>query len=464
LIALDSHGKVVPYLASSWKVTLNSVTFTIRRGVTCADGTPVTPTVVANSLRRLFSPEITKASPEVDWGSFYFGAGGTSSVSRDDAAGTVTFTQSARNSELLYSFLWPQVGIVCPAGLDVRAGEGNRSYGSGPYILESRSQTQAVLRRRPDWNWGLSGRTNSDPGVPDILTLKTVLNETTAANLLLTGGLDLARVIGTDVERLLADRSVTHASAFSFSAEYLIFNEDPNHPTGDEKVREAIMVAVDPAGYNQAALGGRGRSASGLFMPGTRCYSSGTAALMPSSPGDVNKARSMLLAYGYQLSADGRLQRSGKPLTLMVVGNTTQNSGPEYIADQLTKMGATVTLRVLDRKTSLDTVVRGDYDVAPIDQGFAVPTPGLTPNDWNGVLPPTPGNNLSRTTDSVLIGLMEKGRSGLDCFPWVQWQRRILEKHHALPLPALQYLYFGRGLEPVTIFGLHLDPTSIRRK
>src|SRR5690242_941486 len=46
LVYLSPSGKIEPYLASSWKVTPNSVTFMLRKGPTCDDGTPVDANVV----------------------------------------------------------------------------------------------------------------------------------------------------------------------------------------------------------------------------------------------------------------------------------------------------------------------------------------------------------------------------------------------------------------------------------
>src|SRR5262249_2114235 len=118
------------------------------------------------------------------------------------------------------------------------------------------------------------------------------------------------------------------------------------------------------------------------------------AKLMPKPAGDVNKARSILLGAGYSVGPDGILQKDGKRLTLTVVGNVVENAGPEYIGTQLTKMGASVSTKVFTA----------------------------------------------------------------DCQPWTVVQERLLSMHHMLPLPALEYQYFERGLAPVVTFGLHLDP------
>ena len=54
LVGWGPKRKLVPYLATSWKQTPTKVTFQLRRDAKCADGTPVTPQVIVNSMRRLF--------------------------------------------------------------------------------------------------------------------------------------------------------------------------------------------------------------------------------------------------------------------------------------------------------------------------------------------------------------------------------------------------------------------------
>ena len=49
-----SNGKIVPYLATSWKVKPKSITFQLRKGAKCANGNLVTPNVVASATVMLF--------------------------------------------------------------------------------------------------------------------------------------------------------------------------------------------------------------------------------------------------------------------------------------------------------------------------------------------------------------------------------------------------------------------------
>ncbi len=52
---------ISPYLAKSWTTSPSTIVFTLRKDATRQDGTPITATVVANSLHRFTDPA-TKSS------------------------------------------------------------------------------------------------------------------------------------------------------------------------------------------------------------------------------------------------------------------------------------------------------------------------------------------------------------------------------------------------------------------
>ena len=126
---------------------------------------------------------------------------------------------------------------------------------------------------------GPSGLTAKD--LPDSLTFNIVATDTTAANDLITGGVDVAPIQGPDVARLLTDKSLQHIATPSFKLSPLYMNATAGHPTADPQVRRAIMTAIDPAAWNQAAYGGRGVTSSSVFSKQALCYAPATAQYMP---------------------------------------------------------------------------------------------------------------------------------------------------------------------------------------
>ena len=57
LLAISADGKVGPALATSWEATADSAMFKVRNDAVCADGTKLTPSMIAASLMRMNAPE-----------------------------------------------------------------------------------------------------------------------------------------------------------------------------------------------------------------------------------------------------------------------------------------------------------------------------------------------------------------------------------------------------------------------
>ncbi|TDC59437.1 ABC transporter substrate-binding protein, partial [Streptomyces hainanensis] len=128
----DSEG-LAAGLATDWEaVSAAEFVFTIRSGATCADGTPITPTVVANSLTRFADPDTGSPGRTLALGR------GEATFTPDDAAGTVTAELTEDWADLPIGLSLPQTGVVCPAGLadpeGLAAGSVRGAF-SGPYTL-----------------------------------------------------------------------------------------------------------------------------------------------------------------------------------------------------------------------------------------------------------------------------------------------------------------------------------------
>lgn len=458
LLAFGPGQKLIPYVARTWKATATSATFTVRNDVTCADGSKLTPTAIANSFKRLIDPATN--SPNL---SQYFG-NGPYSVSANDSAGTVSFTFGTPYSPLIYAFAQPATGIICPSGLANPASLKTKPAGSGPFTLESAVHgDKVVFKARPEWKWGPNGTTTSSPGFPSELVYQIVVNNTTAANEITTGGLDAGLINGPDIPRLQADKSLTQVTNHSFGTFTLLFNQAPGHVTTDEAVREAVMNVVDPKAWNQAANAGYGGVVSSSFIStDADCFDPNTAKLIP--PVDVAKAQSILENDGYTLS-NGKLTRDGKPLTLSLLGSPDlEQSGPEYIFEQLTKLGANVNFTNVDRATFVNDLFHGNFDIVPSGNSSAMPDPGYAAPYYSGAPSPA-GRNYGHIVDPAIDAAVKValGATGPDrCKDWNKVQEMLLQKHWILPLAAPRYYWFGNKTDFVVIFQL-IEPYSLHR-
>ena len=442
LVWEGADHKVVPYLATSWQQSPTSLKFNLRRGVTCSDGTPLTPTVIAQSFDKLLGISNPKTRSTSIVGEF---GPGPFSVSADDSAGTFTINLGTPFGQALDSLgsVGTDAVVICPKGLAAGASR-DAAYGSGPYTLASQDRaTGATFKLRSDWSWGPNGKTAR--GLPGTLVYKIVTNETTAANLLLTSGLDIARIQGADVKRLLADKTVGSNKTSSFYTNPLWLNPEPGHVTADKAVREAIFYAVSADAWNQAAYGGFGTVTTSLWATTAPCFAPQSAQYVPKTV-DLAKAKSILLADGYAADSSGKLSKNGQPLTITLIGATEQAAGPEYIDTQLVQLGMTVNFVNTDHVTySSSWLQPGKFDV--LVPGIASDLVGAYILFYSGSDPPA-GRNFSRVHDPEIDSLVQKAEQEVGsqaCADWANVQIDILKNYYDRPLVAQSFYWFSRN-------------------
>src|SRR6266851_10247952 len=149
LIYQDNTGKLVPYMAKSWKVTPTSVAFTLKPGMTCADGTPITASVVRDSFQLMIDRKLNYNT--LLWGP------GPYSLSADATTNVFTFSTAAPFADLVRGFtqVFPanQTGIVCPAGVKDYKQLATRTFGSGAYtIADAVHGDHVTFKLRPEFN------------------------------------------------------------------------------------------------------------------------------------------------------------------------------------------------------------------------------------------------------------------------------------------------------------------------
>jgi peptide/nickel transport system substrate-binding protein len=141
------------------------------------------------------------------------------------------------------------------------------------------------------------------------LTFEVLERDTTAANQLLTGALDVATIQGPDLDRMLADKSLVVSTSSSAKLNELVMNATAGRRAADPQLRRAIMVAISPEEWKKAAYNGRGVMGTSIFGKDTRCYESETAKVMP--PYSLETARQILTSAGYVPGPDGKLTEDG---------------------------------------------------------------------------------------------------------------------------------------------------------
>jgi peptide/nickel transport system substrate-binding protein len=458
LLAVGPDGKLVPYLASSWKTTPTQVTFTLRDDATCDDGTKITPQVVLDSFKRLTTVKQTNG-----FLGGYFGPG-PYTLSADDAAGTFTFKTKTPYRNLQFGFANAGSVIVCPAGLKDPAKLQTGMYGSGPYTMESAVHGDRVtFKKRADWNWGPKGSTPA-ANLPDTLVYRIVTDPTTMANLVNSGEVNFAEVDGAAAAPLKGNSALAARQFTNWIPDRLAFNTlTATKVTSDKALRQAMIAVIDRKDYRQTALNNNGTVTASPLDTTSECYDPSVASAV--TPADVDKAKQILASGGYTLNG-GKLTKDGKPVKIRLLSSQPIGSASQYIAGQWAKLGITVQNAQEDGASYARDTLAGDFD-ATVSQSSQrskesvglrfdlFSGPGL-PKGYN-----TAGTGLTDRVygDAVDTALATTGDASCKAFATVQ--QRILADGEVMFLATSNGTWWGNGADDPSVGPFYPEPTYL---
>ena len=438
LVGRSPEGEVVPRLATEWDVSPTSASFTIRDDITCSDGTPLKPSDIAANFDRVKAPE-TQSPYTVNFlGSIDY------TVTADDEAGTFSIATPEPFGALLYNLSgFPR--IVCEAGLTDAGSLERSSQGTGPYVLDKVSPGDSyTLTPREGYAWGPEGSTAAKGQLPDAVDLVVVPNDTTAANLLLSGGLDVAFVDGPERERL-DGRGDLKSQDVALGTTTLLINQADGHPGADPAIREALVRAVDRAAMTQSGLGQFGAVADSLLLPDAPCHDAGTGSSIPDL--DPDAARAVL---------------EGEGLSLQVYSIGV--SGSEYISETWRSLGVNTEMNVGDQTgPGMDVIFSGgDWDAALIPFSGVLQLSMMTPI-LAGAAPPD-GSNLASVDNADFLQLATESSASIGdraCELATEAQSHAFENSDILPMSfitsgnfsrlGVDYQFAGSGIEAASL-------------
>ncbi|MEU8781094.1 ABC transporter substrate-binding protein [Streptomyces sp. NPDC048637] len=290
LVTYDPESKnaaLTPDLATTRAKITNhgrTYTYTLRKGATWEDGSPITSQDIKYGIERLWAPDVLSGGPDylkqaLDPEGTYRGpykdtsATGLKAITTPDA-GTIVFTLPRPNGDF-EQMLAMMAGSPVKRSRDTKAEYGLRPFSSGPYKFQSyRPGRNLVLVRNPRW------RPSSDPvrkALPDRIMVSITDDPTSVDSGLIKGDYDLELTttgLGPPARaRVLSDDDLTKNvdSPRSGFVHYAAFPQTVK-PMGNVHCRKAVVHAVDRRNL-QTALGGTvagGDLAPNLLPPGIR--------------------------------------------------------------------------------------------------------------------------------------------------------------------------------------------------
>jgi peptide/nickel transport system substrate-binding protein len=442
LVYFTRDGEQLPWLAESWKVQPKSVTFTLKDGITCSDGSPLSASDVAANFDFVTDPK--NASP----------INGVLippdlKASADDQAGTVTVSVSQPDPFLLQEA--GELYIVCQGGLDNPDRLKSDGLGTGMYELtEAVPADHYTFQRRDGYTWGPGGVTSSDSGTPKTATLQVIENEATAVNLFLAGDLDAVTVEGPDRQRLEGQYEEEDVKS---TAGELFYNQDEGRPGADPAVRAALSQSLDFSELMTVITGGFGEmSRMAATIEPTGCDYDAVGPHLEEP--DPDAAAATLDAAGWVEGSDGVRSKDGQQLSVNLIydasASDTVAAAAERITQQWSDIGVDASAKGLT-PTEFNQVLfgTGDWDasITPVN----VSLPSQLAQFFSGPTPPG-GVNFAYIDNpdyraAVRAALATPGRAS--CTKWQQAEEALYAQHDVN--------LFADTTTPVFLNGITLD-------
>jgi peptide/nickel transport system substrate-binding protein len=346
VLAFGDDLGLEPATAESWKqVDPTTYVYTLRKGVTFGDGSPLTPDDVVASYKFHMDP---KSGSQL---AAFFG-----SVDTVTASGENEVTVKLKHPDVQYQYTPAHMaGFIFKKSqiegkTDDLGGPDLPVLGTGPYKLTEFSPAEkAVLEARDDY-WGPVkpvAKRIVFTGIPDHQTRLLAMK-----NGDIDGTFDLA-ISEVDQWKALGNCDVITAPSLGV---FLLTMDQAAAPFDDIHVRKAIAYAVDREGLVKALLKGNGAAATALNPPEI------WSGVLP--PDAVEKFYDTLPGYSFDLAkAKDELAQSGHKdgFDVTVPGNT---SDPymvnilQSVAENLKQIGINMKVQEVDDNTWLSGYFR----------------------------------------------------------------------------------------------------------
>lgn len=249
----EAGAKLIPGVAVSLPTVTDggrTYTFTLRKGLTYSNGTPVRASDFAYSIQRAIKLGWGEKEllTENIVGGEAFDSGKASKISgikTNDGSGAITIKLVAPYGPFLNVLAFPAAGLV-PSGTPIKSLTNDPPPGIGPYVISSVVPNKSfVLTRNPRFT------ASTIPGVPaghvDV-NVKIVSNNQTEAEQVLDNSADvfdyndtIPPTLLTQVQSQASDR---YAKEPTVSGEYFFLNVK-EAPFNNALVREAVNYAID---------------------------------------------------------------------------------------------------------------------------------------------------------------------------------------------------------------------------
>ncbi len=451
LLRRDDDAALVGGLATDWEaIDASTYAFTIRDDATCSDGTEITPSVVAASLE-YFAAEETGSS----FAPLVFGADGDPTFTADDAAGTLTIALASPYANVERGLTLAQSGIICAAGLadldGLAAGTVDGAF-SGPYTLaEAQPGIGYSFALREDYDAWPQFAAPLEGTAAGTISYTLTTDQSTSANQLLSGDIDVAGLTGDAVDRFEGQDDYAEVQTVAASV-YVLFNErEGSYFADNPEARQAVARAIDQQAYNTILSDGRSELFTSVVSPSYACVLDDTSLLESYDP---DAAAEVL---------------TGAPLRIVASTAFGDNgAGAEYVQQVLTTAGASVDLTNTDNATWATTIntPSAGWDLTIMGDINAVQVISASLDRVMGTSLEEGGRSIGAADNAEGAAALAEGLATSDtdaqCAAFRTAQESMLERDDVVPLAGVILTTVTGPDVSIRAFGDYVDPSTLR--
>jgi peptide/nickel transport system substrate-binding protein len=439
LVSRDDEGTIVPWLAESWTVSDDALTwdFTLAEGIEFTDGTPLDAEAVKMNVEHLQDPATQSSTG-------YLAVQKVASVEVVDES-TARFHLTEPDSALLESLSQPWLAIESPDGI-ARGMEANceAPIGTGPFEVESwAKQDRVSLVRNDDYASAPADAARDDVASLDGIEWRFIPDSASRYAALQAGEVHVIDNVQPDVLVQAEDSdTLVELDAPRPGSSNRIELNSGRAPFDDIAVREAFVrsVNVDDA-VSSLFQGTAERSFSPLASVEPTAYSDDSLFGY-----DPDAAGELLDAAGWtETDADGVRTKDGERLTLTFPVSTNQSIPAEVsLFEQLQanakEVGFDVQLELLDLASWYEALGANEYDLVSAPYTKVGPDVLRILYHSEGIVPAPSGYfaNHAQVDDPALDALLDAASATLDEGDRIELyeeaQAKVLEGFYILPL------------------------------
>ena len=361
LVYLDQDGIYQPYLAESWEVSEDGLTYTfrLRQDVLFHDGTPLTAADLAFTYRRAITPETASPLTASMLGPV------VSIKAVDDY--TLVFTLATPYFPFLYGLSVGGYMMPLSQAYVEKNGEnflGRYPMSVGPYkFIEWKTGESILLEKNPDFNWGPESWGNTGPWAIDQIQILYIPDESTIVAGLEAGEIDFAAIEARDLTLFSELEFEVINSPLLGLCPYITL-QTSTEPLNDLNVRKALNLAVNHQAALQLLEQGKGVVQYGPLSSSQIGYWAGIED--HGYKYDPEEAKELLEDAGYRLNEDDVYEKDGLPLSFDIYTLPVERwaKTAEVIQSMFAEIGVKTTIRQEEEGALIPRVLRGDYQIA----------------------------------------------------------------------------------------------------